>query len=311
MGFCCAYFIFVGTNLRYLTMVVSGCKWILPDWFFIAVQIAVYIPLSWVRRIKHFSITSLIADVFILLGLGYIFGFDVYKIATVGLAKDTVWMNYESFPLFIGTAMFAFEGICLILPIAESMKKPEEFTGVISQCMVVIGGVFVTIGLMGYLAFGTQVGTVIFLDLPQGPIPNGLQFFYAIAIMLSFPLCVYPAIRITEQAIFGLKDGKSSNLVKWQKNMYRATLVSLLGVVAWSGAKSLDKVVSLVGCFACIPLSFIYPSLFHYKITKSTFYKVTDMLLVVFGTLAMLYTTSITVAQWATGAPSAPNDYCS
>jgi proton-coupled amino acid transporter len=310
MGFCCAYFIFVSKNLRFLTMVISECKWVLPDWFFIALQVAIYIPLAWVRRIKHFSITSIIADVFILMGLSYILYFDIQRIATHGIAKDIVWINTESFSLFVGTAMFAFEGICLILPIADSMKKPEKFQSVISWSMVVIGTVFITIGLMGYLALGGEVGTVVFMDLPPGPVPTGLQFVYAIAIILSFPLCVYPAIRITEQGIFGTKDGKSSHLVKWQKNFYRTFLVTFLGCVAWAGTESLDKVVSLVGCFACIPLSFIYPAIFHYKIADSKWIKLKDLLLVIFGTLAMIYTTWITLQQWASTGATPAKDPC-
>ena len=291
-------------------LLASDCLWDFPDWVYIVLQIFIYIPLAWVRRIKHFSVTSLIADVFILLGLAYIFFFDFFRISTKGIAKDIVWINMESFPLFVGTAMFAFEGICLILPIADSMKKPEKFSSVITWCMITIGVVFITIGAMGYLALGNQVGTVIFLDLPKGPVPNGLQFFYAIAIILSFPLCVYPAIRITEQGIFGLRDGKSSHLVKWQKNLYRTVLVSFLGGVAWAGANSLDKVVSLVGCFACIPLSFIYPAIFHYRITTSKWAKFTDLLLVIFGSLAMVYTTFVTLQQWATTGPGPRRDPC-
>lgn len=269
-----------------------------------------YIPLSWVRKIKSFSITSLIADVFILLGLTYILYFDIFKISTQGIAKDIVWINLESFPLLIGTAMFAFEGICLILPIAQSMKKPEEFTSVISWCIITIGIVFIAVGSMGYLALGNNVSTVIFLDLPKGTLPNGLQFFYVIAIILSFPLCVYPAIRITEHGIFGHMDGKSSHWVKWQKNLFRTVVVSFLGLVSWAGSDSLDKVVSLVGCFACIPLSFIYPAMFHYKITTSRVSVIIDLLLIVFGTIAMFYTTYITLQQWAMNAPSPQKDPC-
>jgi len=310
MGFSCAYYIFVATNLRYLTLLASGCKWDFPFWFFIAVQVLIYVPLSWVRKIKSFSITSLIADVFILVGLIYILSFDIFKISAQGVAKDLLWINFESFPLLIGTAMFSFEGICLILPIAQSMKKPEQFTSVITWCIFTIGIVFIIIGAMGYMALGNDVSTVIFLDLPQGPFPNGLQFFYVVAIILSFPLCVYPAIRITEVGIFGHRDGKSSQWVKWQKNLFRTVVVSSLGLISWAGSDSLDKVVSLVGCFACIPLSFIYPAMFHFKITTSQFYKTIDLLLIVFGTIATLYTTYVTVQQWAMNAPSPPKDPC-
>ncbi|KAJ2994373.1 neutral amino acid transporter [Globomyces sp. JEL0801] len=317
MGFCCAYFIFVGQNLRDILMIASNCELILPDWFFILIQLLLYIPLAWVRKIKHFGITSLIADVFILVGLGYIFSFDVVKLAQEGFQPVPAF-NPTQFPLFIGTAMFAFEGICLILPIADSMKQPERFSRVVNVGMFVIGGIFVTVGALSYLALGQKVETIVFLNLPKSPVVTGIQFFYAIAIMLSFPLTLYPAIKITETGnlilftlvIFGHSTGKGSNLIKWEKNLYRASLTSTLGLVAWAGSTNLDKVVSLVGCFACIPLSFIYPSLFHIAIAPSPWVRAKDWGLVVFGTLATLYTTYVTIEQWALTGPEIPLDRC-
>lgn len=108
-------------------------------------------------------------------------------------------------------------------------------------------------------------------------------------------------------AIFGHSTGKRSFTVKWQKNLYRTALTALLGLVAWAGSSSLDKVVSLVGCFACIPLSFIYPAIFHSHITNNKWVKLKDWAIVVFGTLAMFYTTYITVLQWAQDHASPTN----
>jgi proton-coupled amino acid transporter len=88
-----------------------------------------------------------------------------------------------------------------MLPIAESMKEPAKFSKVLDRGMIFIGFVFLTIGSLGYLAFGPNVQTIVFLNLPKRPEVTAIQFFYAIAIMLSFPLCVYPAIRITEQGL--------------------------------------------------------------------------------------------------------------
>jgi proton-coupled amino acid transporter len=108
MGFCCAYYIFVAQNLRDWLMIVSDCQWVLPDWVFIIIQTVIYIPLAWVRRIKNFGVTSLVADVFILMGLLYIFVFDLQHIGTYG-PQQVAWFNLESFSLFVGTAMFSFK----------------------------------------------------------------------------------------------------------------------------------------------------------------------------------------------------------
>jgi proton-coupled amino acid transporter len=89
-----------------------------------------------------------------------------------------------------------------MLPIAESMKRPEKFNRVVVVAMITIAITFITIGTLGYLALGDKVETIVFLNLPKSPVVSAIQFMYAIAIMLSFPLCIYPAIRITEQGLF-------------------------------------------------------------------------------------------------------------
>jgi proton-coupled amino acid transporter len=124
-----------------------------PDWFFILVQIFVYVPLSWVRRIKNFGVTALIADVFILIGLAYIISFDLVTISKHGF-QHVPSINLKSFSLFVGTAMFAFEGICLMLPIVHSMEKPEEFKGVLTNCIFTVATVFIIVGSLGYVALG-------------------------------------------------------------------------------------------------------------------------------------------------------------
>ncbi|KAI9324101.1 transmembrane amino acid transporter protein-domain-containing protein [Zopfochytrium polystomum] len=315
-GFCCAYYIFVAQNLRDLLMIVSNCRWIVPDWYFILLQLALYIPLSWVRRIKHFHITSLVADLFILLGLAYIFFYDLSILATRGVSHDIVWLNWNGFSLCLGTAMFAFEGICLILPIAESMKHPSHFSRLITLVMLVVGGCFLAIGATGYLTFGDSVATVVFMNMPKSsPTVLALQFLYALAILLSFPLSVYPTVRITESAVFPpaldvAGAGKRSPLVKWQKNTVRAFLVAGLAAAAFAGRQHLDRVVALVGCLACIPLSFVYPAVFHYHVAQSHWVKQKDLLVAALGVLAVVYTTYLTIVEWMQGSPDLPVDRC-
>jgi len=87
---------------------------------------------------------------------------------------------------------------------------------------------------------------------------NGLQFMYSLAILLSTPMQIFPAITITENGIFS-KSGKFSKSTKWFKNIWRFMMVVFCALIAWVGANDLDKFVALVGSFACIPLVYIYP----------------------------------------------------
>lgn len=84
-----------------------------PLYFWILAQVTIYIPLGLIRKIQKFSFLALIADAFILVGLCYIYYYDIYKLVAEGVGKVEWVINSTSFPLFIGTSVFTFEGVCL------------------------------------------------------------------------------------------------------------------------------------------------------------------------------------------------------
>ncbi len=76
-----------------------------------------------------------------------------------------------------------------------------------------------------------------------------VQLLYSLAILLSAPLQLFPAVRIMENGLF-VSSGKQDLRVKWQKNTFRFLTVMFCAVVSWIGAADLDKFVALVGSFA-------------------------------------------------------------
>jgi proton-coupled amino acid transporter len=258
IGFVAAYIVFTSENLQAFILAVSDCKTLIEIKWLILMQMVVFLPFSLLRDIGKLGFTALIADAFIIIGLAYLFYYDVLTLNTQGLA-DIIMFNKKDWTLFIGTAIFTFEGIGLIIPIQESMKNPEKFPKVLFVIMVIITTLFTTMGAFSYAAYGSKTETVVLLNLPQdNKLVNGVQFLYSLAILLSTPLQIFPAIRITENAFF-TKSGKYNPYIKWQKNGFRFFVVAGCAAIAWGGADNLDKFVALVGNFACIPLVFIYP----------------------------------------------------
>ena len=81
-----------------------------------------------------------------------------------------------------------------------------------------------------------------------------VQFLYSLAILLSVPLQLFPAVRIMENGIFE-RSGKQNILVKWQKNAFRFCVVVFCSALSYFGAADLDKFVSFIGSFAwCVSL---------------------------------------------------------
>lgn len=259
IGFVAAYIVFTSENLQAFLLAVSDCRMYIPIKYMILMQMAVFLPFSLLRDISKLAITALIADGLILLGLLYLYYYDIFTIIQNHGVHDVVAFNSKDWTLFIGTAIFTFEGIGLIIPIQESMRTPKNFPWVLGGVMIIITVVFLSMGALSYAAYGSKTETVVILNLPQDDkLVNSVQFMYSLAILLSTPLQIFPAVRILETELF-TRSGKYNPYIKWQKNVFRFFIVMLCAAIAWGGADDLDKFVALVGNFACIPLVYIYP----------------------------------------------------
>lgn len=306
IGFSAAYIVFTATNLKVFSENVLGFERdALGLASYIVFQALLFIPLALTRNITKLSGTTLVADLFILLGLLYVYYYPSYYILKNGIASDSMQMfNGSDWSLFVGTAIFTFEGIGLLIPIQESMEKPELFNKCLLGVMGTVAFVFITSALLCYSAFGAKVETVVLLNFPQdSPFTKSSQLLYSLAILLSTPLQLFPAIRILENWTFPVNaSGKHNPRIKWLKNYFRAAVVVVTSMVAWGGANDLDKFVSLVGSVACVPLIYVYPPLLHYKAFKdngaSQVSLIADLVIATAGILIMAYNSYQSVLMW-------------
>ncbi|KAH8693672.1 putative amino acid transporter [Talaromyces proteolyticus] len=311
LGFVSAYIVFTSQNLQAFILAVSKCMTYIDIKFMVLMQLIIFLPLSLIRDISKLGFTALIADLFIMLGLIYLFYYDITTIVDNNGVSDIIPFNANSWTLFIGTAIFTYEGVGLIIPIQESMTHPRKFPPVLAAVMIIITVIFLSAGAVSYAAYGSATKTVVLLNLPQDDkLVNAVQFLYSLAILLSTPLQLFPAIRITENELF-TRSGKYNPGIKWKKNFFRFMLVMFCAFIAWGGADDLDKFVSLVGSFACVPLVYVYPPLLHLKAcATSRSQRIADITLAVFGIICCIYTTSLTIYNWiAVSTPPAPG-YC-
>ncbi|OOQ88375.1 Vacuolar amino acid transporter 3 [Penicillium brasilianum] len=311
LGFVSAYIVFVSQNLQAFVLAVSKCKSFIDIKYLVLLQLVFFLPLSLIRDIGKLGFTALIADAFILLGLLYIYYYDARTLIGNGGISDIKAFNPSTWSMFIGTAIFTYEGVGLIIPIQESMKQPRRFPGVLAGVMVIITLIFLSAGALSYAAYGSATKTVILLNLPQDDkFVNVVQLLYSLAILLSTPLQLFPAIRILENELF-TRSGKYNPYIKWKKNTFRFFLVFVCAFVAWGGAADLDKFVALVGSFACVPLIYVYPPLLHLRAcAQSRRQAIADITLATLGVICCIYTTALTLQNWVgADVPQSPG-YC-
>ncbi|OTA66012.1 transmembrane amino acid transporter [Hypoxylon sp. EC38] len=297
LGFVCAGIVFVAENLTSFLQAVGHGASLLSPTTLILIQLIALIPLSFIRNIAKLGPVALLADSCILLGVGYIYYYDIAHLASEGIHKSVVLFNPAKYTLTIGAAIFTFEGIGLILPIQSSMTKPERFEWLLGTVMIIITILFTAVGALCYATFGENTQIEIINNYPQdSKFVNAVQFLYSLAVLVGTPVQLFPAIRIIEGKIFGSHSGKKSARTKWIKNAFRTFIVIFCGAISILGASNLDRFVALIGSFACVPLVYIYPAYLHYKGVASSWpAKAGDILFMVVGIVAMVYTTIITV----------------
>ncbi|KAN0089932.1 amino acid transporter [Hyaloscypha variabilis] len=301
LGFVCAGIIFFAENVySFLEAVLNGPS-PLSIRALIGIQLFVLIPLAFIRNISKLGGAALLADVFIMLGLGYIYYFDISTIAGEGINSTVRLFNPRDFTLTIGSAIFTFEGIGLILPIQSSMKEPHKFERLLFIVVFIITIVFLSVGVLSYATFGDKTTVEIISNLPQDShLVNAVQFLYSLAVLVGDPVQLFPAMRIIEGALFGHRSGKRDAKTKWKKNAFRTAIVCLCGVISALGAADLDKFVALIGSFACVPLVYIYPPYLHFKgVAQGKWMKMADVALMCLGLGAMVYTTAVTITRWS------------
>lgn len=204
LGFVCAGIIFTAENLYAFFEAVMNGSTPFSTPLLIGFQVIILIPLALIRNISKLGSSALIADICILLGLGYIYYYDLVTLSSKGLQKSVVLFNPSDFTLTIGSAIFAFEGIGLILPVQSSMAEPQKFSRLLYGVMALITIVFTSIGALSYATFGSKTNVEIISNFPQSSkLVNAVQFLYSLAILVGTPVQLFPVYIIPSLLILG------------------------------------------------------------------------------------------------------------
>lgn len=289
LGFCTAYCVFVGENVQAVIFESYGGKpgrrgegapCNLPGllgeerlvFILILAIMPLLIPFTWIRRIKYFTWSNIVATVLVIGSTLYMLFVFVSHLAANG-PKHVELFQLQGSLTYLGTAMYAFEGIGVLLPVERSMANPKALPAVV--CWTVGGACVlqVVFASLAYCVFGTATQSIVTVSLGNGTLSLGgagwairaVQVAWIAEVLLTFPLQMLPAARIIESTF--AEESRSG--WKWAKNMLRTALVALCIGVATLGYSSVDSMVSIIGAIGCVPLAIVYPALFHLKVNFS------------------------------------------
>ncbi|RAL68101.1 hypothetical protein DID88_008817 [Monilinia fructigena] len=283
IGFVAAYIVFTSENLQAFIAAVSDCRAHWEVSWLILLQMAIFLPFSLLRDISKLGFTALVADAFIL---------AVSRILSISISKTGHCLLAQPFLLS--------KELVLIIPIQESMKNPKKFPPVLGLVMIII----TVVSSPWVLSLLRRIWIPYRNSCPPQPSPrrqDGQWCSIPLFVRYSFvdPLTNLPSYKNHGKRAFHQRAGNTTPIYQMAEKCF--PLLRCCPVrpsIAYVGSNDLDKFVSIVGSFACIPLVFIYPPMLHYRgVAKTRFRKGADILLCVFGLVVMVYTTALTISR--------------
>ncbi|XP_063784400.1 proton-coupled amino acid transporter 1-like isoform X2 [Pseudophryne corroboree] len=267
LGFCCVYFVFLADNIKQVVESANGtsndcsCNMTvvhsesMDSRLYILSFLPFLILLVFIRNLRYLSIFSLVANLAMMASVVMIYqyiGRDIPDPSHLSYAAS--WRTY---PLFFGTAIFAFEGIGVILPLENKMKLPHQFPIVLYVGMAIVTSLYISMGTLGYLRFGSSIHGSITLNLPNCWLYQAVKLMYSFGIFITFALQFYVAAEII---VPSATSRVSDRWVLWVDLSVRTGLVCITCVLAILIPR-LDMVISLVGSVSSSALALIIPPL--------------------------------------------------
>jgi proton-coupled amino acid transporter len=221
-GFALTYFVFVARNLHVvITSFYPDTQVSVPA--IIAMVALLQVPMSQLRTLKKLSYTNTLSCVLIGICCSYMLTYSTDKLATEGV-KPVPLCEIQQAPMMVGTAIFAFEGIGLLLPLRQSLRPKDRprYPLLIVTTLTGIALFYFFFSLVNLLAFGMRITPILTAVFPFSGWSISIQLMYSLAVFFTIPLQLFPAQAILAHFILGPAKGEEGqNTGKIEKEKRR------------------------------------------------------------------------------------------
>ncbi|CAK1551559.1 unnamed protein product [Leptosia nina] len=254
-----------GTSV-YVIFIASSLKDIFDHLTNVEYSVEVYcgmlllplILITQVRYLKFLVPFSFIANVCLMITFAITCYYTFEELPDVSNAK--LANSIEGWPLFISTAIFAMEGINVVMPVENEMTKPQDFLGcpgVLNITMVLVAILYGTVGIFGYLKYGDEVLGSITLNLPQDEIlALSAKVLVAIAVFFTYCLQMYAPMDILWSRISSRSATEYHNLGQIALRTISVALTVILAIAV----PDLELLIGLVGAIFFSTLGLLIPA---------------------------------------------------
>ncbi|XP_076264759.1 proton-coupled amino acid transporter 1-like isoform X2 [Rhynchophorus ferrugineus] len=290
LGFCCVYFVFISENIKQL---LDYYGYVLDVHLHMAIILLPILLTALIRNLKYLAPFSTLANVLMCVGIVIVIYYASQDMPSI--TERRYIADWQQLPLFFGTAIYAFEGIGLVLPLQNEMKEPAKFRkplGVLNVGMVIVTAMYLTVGSLSYVKYGDAIKGSVTLNIPQDEgLAQSVKVIIPCGILLTFALQFYIAVDIIWPNIQKLL-GPNIKYPVFAELTFRSFLVLVTFVLA-EAIPFLGLFISLVGAVSSAALALIFPPILNIVINMafgetSTLIMMKDGAIILIGLIGMI-----------------------
>uniref|UniRef100_A0A0R3RU75 Aa_trans domain-containing protein n=1 Tax=Elaeophora elaphi TaxID=1147741 RepID=A0A0R3RU75_9BILA len=260
LGMCSVAILFIADNMNHLLgdYIEGGVK------VMALISFVPILALNMFTEMRLLSVFAMVSSVFFLLGAFVIMQFTI--------RQPNHWeelpavTNFTGVIMFVGMAMYAFEGQTMILPVENKLETPEDFLskfGVLSTTMCFCTLFMIAIGFYGYTAFGVNTQPTITMNVPKEGLYSTINVFLILQSMLGHSVAMYVILDMFFNGFQRKFTSRFPNVPKVIVDKgFRIFWVSVTMFMSIS-IPHLEIMIPLVGVTSGTICALIYPPIFE------------------------------------------------
>ncbi|KAI7883697.1 hypothetical protein K492DRAFT_126007, partial [Lichtheimia hyalospora FSU 10163] len=268
------YMILAGDNLSRLLgsagVFVSrkACTWI--------VSAIVGFPFALVRTMRDVSFLSFFAS---MATVGLLFVITSVSVSVIHEQPNVHhdWANAGGIPIAFSTFSFSYCGNVIYPHLESSMAEPSDWPKVLLVATFAVTIMYLTVGFLAYLAYGSTVLNPVYDSLPQGSAQNVAMLVATLHVLLAVPMYLY-VLTVGIETWLDHDDNRQhvswmNRQLQWLQQHARATRIVLRTVEICACAviamltPYFSDFMSLIGTIAAESLTFVLPCIFWIKLS--------------------------------------------
>ena len=207
----------------------------------------------------------MLANVCLFIGIIIIFVALIHHIPNPN--EHDYFRSFSEFPLFFGSAIYSCEGIGLVLPLENKMRKKSEFKYVLNVGMTFTFCLYVSFGFLGYNKYGAHIKSSISYNLPDDWYYSLTKLAFAVAIYITYALQFFVPVKILLPWVNSKFPYGSEDLREY---LFRLLLI-MITFLAAIAIPFLGLFIDLLGSVASSSLALIFPAIiFEFSLHTNT-----------------------------------------